>query len=210
MFWQWVCRCGSAVASSPARVTSYIWISDSKRGRKGVIQKIWHPFWGVFKHELEKFLFNNCVKKWRHKKERETPSDNQVMALITSPHDIRLKWKCTDTHHNQSSPHDLDKLFNHTRQKPQLYTHGHTDTDLALKTTKLPWHWLDWSDPRKAKQTHERAGAFVFVECHTSSRGKPITGRRRSLKLRLGCVGIASVATSDVSFNILIAGHFLD
>lgn len=80
----------------------------------------------------------------------------------------------------------------------------------VLTTAKLTWHWSDWSDPRKAKQTHERAGAFVFVECHTSSRGKPITGPGRPLKLREECVGIASVATSDVNSNTLIAGYFLD
>jgi len=93
------------------------------------------------------------------------------------------------------------------------YTHTHTllrDMGPVLTTANLTWHWSDWRDPRKAKQTHERAGAFVFVECHTSSRGKPITGPGRPLKLWEGCVGIASVATSDVNFNILIAGYFLD
>eukprot|EP00064_Thunnus_orientalis_P001283 superscaffoldBa00000086_g1285 len=84
------------------------------------------------------------------------------------------------------------------------------DMGPILTTAKLTWHGSDWSDPRKAKRTHERAGAFVFVECHTSSRGKPITGPGRPLKLWEGCVGIASVATSDVNSNILIAGYFLD
>lgn len=54
----------------------------------------------------------------------------------------------------------------------------------VLTTAKFTWHWSVWSDPRKATETHKRAGAFVFVECHTSSRGKPVTGPWRPLKLR--------------------------
>ena len=94
-------------------------------------------------------------------------------------------------------------------------THTHTltlfrDMGPVLTTAKLTWRWSDRSVPRKAKRTRERAGAFVFVECHTSSRGEPVTGPGRPLKLWEGCVGIASVATSDVNSNILIAGCFLD
>lgn len=80
----------------------------------------------------------------------------------------------------------------------------------VLTSGELTWHWSDRRGPRKAKWTRERAGAFVFVECHTPSRGKPVTGPGRALKLGEGCVGIASAATSDVSSNILIAGYFLD
>lgn len=134
-----------------------------------------------------------------------------MVALIIGPHDIMLKWKYTGSHLNQSRPPDFDKLSTLNQHKNHMYTHIHTQRYWpTLTTTKLLWHWSDLSGPRKAKQTHERAGAFVFVECHTSSRGKPITGAGRSLKLWEGCVGIASVATSDVSFNILIACHFLD
>lgn len=79
-----------------------------------------------------------------------------------------------------------------------------------LTSGELTWHRPDRSDPRKAKWTRERAGAFVFVECHTPSRGKPVTGPGRALKLGEECVGIASAATSDVSSNILIADYFLD
>lgn len=111
-----------------------------------------------------------------------------------------------------------DKLSTHSQHiTTRIHTGRHRATHTllrdmgpALTTAKLTWHSLDWSDPRKAKQTHKRVGAFVFVECQTSSRGRPITGPGRPLKLWEGCVGIASVATSDVSFDILIAGYFLD
>lgn len=99
-------------------------------------------------------------------------------------------------------------------------THAHnnnTDTtrpswDIShvLTTTKFTWHWSVWSSPRKANRSHKRAGAFVFVECHTSSRGKPVTGPGRPLKPGEGRVRIASVATSDVNSNIGIVGYFRD
>lgn len=111
-----------------------------------------------------------------------------------------------------SYPHTLNTLSHAYTQTAHRTTHTRTlfrDMGPILTTAKLTWHWSDWSDPRKAKRTHESAGAFVFVECHTSSRGKPITGPGRPLKLWEGCVGIASVATSDVNSNILIAGYFL-
>lgn len=59
----------------------------------------------------------------------------------------------------------------------------------VLTTAKFTWHWSVWSDPRKATWTHKRAGAFVFVECHTSSRGKPATGPGRPLKPEGGVCG---------------------
>lgn len=59
----------------------------------------------------------------------------------------------------------------------------------VLTTAKFTWHWSVWSDPRKATRTHKRAGAFVFVECHTSSRGKPVTGPGRPLKPEGGVCG---------------------
>ncbi len=129
----------------------------------------------------------------------------------------------TDSTHTQTGPRDVTSYLHTLNTLPHAYTqqhrqhttphHTHTvfrDMGPVLTAAKLTWHWSDWSDPRKAKRTHERAGAFVFVECHTSSRGKPITGPGRPLKLWEGCVGIASVATSDVNSNILIAGYFLD
>lgn len=105
----------------------------------------------------------------------------------------------------------LNALLHTYTQQHRHHTHTHfRDMGPILTTAELTWHWSDWSDPRKAKRTHESAGAFVFVECHTSSRGKPITGPGRPLKLWEGCVWIASAATSDVNSNILIAGYFLD
>lgn len=126
-----------------------------------------------------------------------------------------------NTHtHTQTALTRRQDLVTATSYLPTLNVvpHGYTQTphtlfrDMGpiLTTAKLTWHWSDWSDPRKAKWTHERAGAFVFVECHTSSRGKPVTGPGRPLKLWEGCVGIASVATSDVNSNNQIAGYFLD
>lgn len=70
-----------------------------------------------------------------------------------------------------------------------LYT-SHTlfiDMGPILTRVKLTWHWAGWGNPRKAKWTHERAEAFVFAECHTSSCGKPITGPGRHLKLGRVC-----------------------
>lgn len=119
----------------------------------------------------------------------------------------------TDSTHMQTGPCDSDKLSTHTQCSTTWIHTPHTlfrDMGPVLTTAKLTWHWSDWSDPRKAKWTRERAGAFVFVECHTSSRGKPVTGPGRPLKLWEGCVGIASVATSDVNSNNQIAGYFLD
>lgn len=105
----------------------------------------------------------------------------------------------------------LNALLHTYTQQHRHHTHTHfRDMGPILTTAELTWRWSDWSDPRKAKRTHERAGAFVFVECHTSSRGKPITGPGRPLKLWEECVWIASAATSDVNSNILIAGYFLD
>lgn len=91
-----------------------------------------------------------------------------------------------------------------------MSTHARGDMGPSLTGGELTWHQPDRSDPRKAKWTRERAGAFVFVECHTPSRRKPVTGPGRALKLGEECVGIASAATSDVSSNILIADYFLD
>lgn len=113
----------------------------------------------------------------------------------------------------ESHTDSCDESSTHTRHTPTSTTHT-THTLIGdmgpVFFAKLTWHRMDRSDPRKAKQTHKRAGAFVFVECHTSSGGKPVTGPGRPLKLWEGCVGIASVATSDVNSNILIASYFLD
>lgn len=99
----------------------------------------------------------------------------------------------------------------HTRAQQQHRHHtSFRDIRPVLTTAKFTWHWSVRGDPRKATRTHKRAGAFVFVECHTSSWGKPVTGPERPLKPREGCVGIASVATSDVNSNTGIVGYFLD
>lgn len=119
-------------------------------------------------------------------------------------------YRHTDSTHPQTGPcyqPTLNTLLHTATQTPHTLFR---DMRPVLTTAKLTWHWSDWSDPRKAKRTHERAGAFVFVECHTSSRGKPVTGPGRPLKLWEGCVGIASVATSDVNSNILIVDYFLN
>lgn len=63
------------------------------------------------------------------------------------------------------------------------------DIKHILTTAKFTWHWSVWSDPRKAARTHKRAGTFVFVECHTSSRGKRVTGPGRPLKPEGGVCG---------------------
>lgn len=143
-------------------------------------------------------------------------TDNQVVALITAGHYIISRWKQTHIPtHRQHSAADTHththvlKKYNHTHSHRQ-HRVPHTHSSEIWGPFWQPPSWLgigsDQTDPRKAKQTHESAGAFVFVECHTSSRGKPITGPGRALKLWEECVGIASVATSDVNSNILIAG----
>ena len=149
-----------------------------------------------------------------------TPTDNQVVALIMGAHDIIPRWRQTHTYphtgsasHADSGPATPDELSTHAQHITTQTTHTHAlfrDMGPVLTTAKLTWRWSNRSVPRKAKRTRERAGAFVFVECHTSSRGEPVTGPGRPLKLWEGCVGIASVATSDVNSNILIAGCFLD
>lgn len=115
--------------------------------------------------------------------------------------------------HTQTGPCDRDKLSSRV-WRISAHTHAHAHSSEIWGPFWQPPSWLGTgqsrSDPRKAKWTRERAGAFVFVECHTSSRGKPITGPGRPLKLWEGCVGIASVATSDVNSNIPISDCFLN
>lgn len=105
-----------------------------------------------------------------------------ISEVETHPHTDRTLWPW-----QAFSPH-----VTHNRTHAQQQHRHRTpfrDIRHVLTTAKFTWHWSVWSDPRKASWTHKRAGAFVFVECHTSSWGKPVTGPGRPLKPEGGVCG---------------------
>ena len=91
--------------------------------------------------------------------------------------------------HTRAHTHTHVHTHTHTKAQPGPPTHlhrygAHSDkrqVDLALGQAG--------KSPSKAERTHERAGALVFAECHTSSGGEAVTGQRRALKQREGCAG---------------------
>lgn len=211
--------------------TKGMWIKKETEKKKSWMNK-WTACWKaseIFLKEPETQKMD-CIS--RNKRKKVTSWNLVLLFKFKTPTDIHhggfenwCQWHHleVETHrtHKQTGLRGRDKLSTHTPHVTTCIhctTHTHTHSlSLSLQrygarsdNRQVDLAWSNWRDPKKAKQTHERAGAFVFVECHTSSRGKPITGPGRSLKLWEGCVGIASVATSDVNFNILIAGYFLD
>ena len=130
----------------------------------------------------------------------------------------------TDTHTDTHKPNTHTDTHRHSQTDKHTHSTDYTKTkppDIAPHTLQRYWgrfrQPLSWLGIAVAGGIQEQQsgptrepGAFVFVECHTSSHGKPRTGPARALKLWEGCMGIASVATSNVNSNWVIARYFLD
>lgn len=116
--------------------------------------------------------------------------DLEHIRVIARKTGLQMETAARGSGH-QSTPPTKYRLH-HPRQPRHAQTLTHTRSWIRgvhsdNRQAGLASRWSRCS--KKSRAAHERAGAFVFVDCHTSSRGKAITGPGRALKLEEGVWG---------------------